>query len=104
MAHVRLRYKLPGESKSRLLEQPLSASLIDNAKSPAGDMAFAVAVAGFGETLRGGRYTGEADYGKLAALAQSGRRDDPNGYRAELIDLIQLAETLDTGKKSPLAD
>lgn len=104
IAHVRLRYKLPGESKSRLLEQPLSASLITNAKNPSGDMAFAAAVAGFGETLRGGRYIGDTGYSTLATLAQSGRGDDLHGRRAELVDLIRLAESLDTRQQDSMSD
>ena len=53
MAHLRLRYKLPGEDQSRLIEQPLAAGLIAAARAPAGDTAFVAAVAAYGQLLRG---------------------------------------------------
>ena len=53
MAHLRLRYKLPGEGQSRLIEQWVGAGLIGDARPASGDMAFAAAVAAYGQLLRG---------------------------------------------------
>src|SRR6185503_14036398 len=52
LAFLRLRYKLPGQQESRLIEAPLHAGLIRTARAPSGDTAFAVAVAAYGQLLR----------------------------------------------------
>jgi Ca-activated chloride channel family protein len=90
IAHLRLRYKLPGENQSRLIERPLSASLIRNASAPRGDSAFAAAVAAYGQRLRGDpwlRDFGFADARRLAQGAVGG-----NWWRREFIRLTELAE------------
>ncbi len=88
---LKLRYKLPDESTSRLISQPIamdaqpSGTLLQEAR-------FATAVAGFAELLRGGKYSGNWDYSDALNLAQANRGDDPYGYRAELVQLIRKAE------------
>ena len=54
---------------------------------------FAIAVAAFGQLLRGGRYTGEFSYEDVIELARAAKGDDQFGYRAEFINLVRLAET-----------
>ena len=49
-------------------------------------------MAGFAELLRGGQYAGDWTYEDAVALARENRGDDPYGYRAELIQLMRLAE------------
>lgn len=91
LAHLRLRYKLPGEDTSRLIEQPVSASLIGTARSPRGDMAFVTAVAAFGQRLRGDTYLGEFDFADIRRLARASGSND--GYwRREFVELTELAE------------
>ena len=91
MAHLRLRYKLPGESESRLIEQPLAARLIANAQAPQGDMAFVTAVAAFGQRLRGDTYLGTFDFADIRRLAQSsGNARDY--WRSEFVGLTERAE------------
>lgn len=48
LAFVKLRYKLPGQTTSKLIERAVQRSLIAAAGTPKGDMAFAVAVAAYG--------------------------------------------------------
>ena len=64
-------------------------------------MRFAAAVAGFGQLLRGGRYTGDYDYDDVIALAQGARGEDPFGYRAEFVDLVRLARSLAVLERYP---
>jgi len=91
LAHLRLRYKLPGEDDSRLIEQTVSASLIGSARAPRGDMAFVTAVAAFGQRLRGDTYLGEFDFGDIRQLARaSGNSGDY--WRREFVELTELAE------------
>ena len=57
------------------------------------DVRFAVAVAAFGQLLRGGRYTEDYGYDDVIAAAQAARSEDPFGYRAEFLSLVRLAKT-----------
>jgi Ca-activated chloride channel family protein len=87
LAFVKLRYKLPGEAASRLIEKPVPASLLREARAPGGDMAFATAVAAFGQKLRGDKYLGHYSYAAIRGLA-----GNPQGYwRNEFLKLAQLA-------------
>lgn len=88
-AFVKVRYKLPNESTSRLLSQPVPV-----AEGPASSEAsFAAAVAGFGQLLRGGQYTGSYTYDDVIALAQASKGKDEYGYRGEFINLVRIAKT-----------
>lgn len=93
---VQVRYKLPGESESRLMQHALanraSASLT---ATPPESTRWALAVAAFGQKLRGDPWM-PADYGWNAILeqAQGARGEDPYGERAEFTQLVRRAETL----------
>ena len=92
LAHVKLRYKLPDGTTSRLIERAVPASLLAAASAPRGDMAFAAAVAAFGQKLRGDPLLGVFGYAGIAALAD-GQRDY---YRQEFAKLVAVAGSLDT--------
>jgi Ca-activated chloride channel family protein len=95
-AYVKLRYKLPGETESRLLEWPVAVgSALGSADAASADTRFAAAVAAFGQKLRGSDYPGGFSYGDIHTLAQSGRGGDPYGYRAEFLSLVDIAQSLD---------
>ncbi|MGR0186224.1 vWA domain-containing protein [Azospirillum aestuarii] len=88
---LRLRYTLPGQSQSRLIERPIrkGEALSSVAVAPA-EARFALAVASFAGKLRGAG--GEAmSYAQIADLARGARGDDPDGTRAEFIRLVELA-------------
>ncbi len=104
-AYLKMRYKLPMESKSKLMTRPVTVG--DETKgSPcpphaaclvAGQphaVAFATAVAAFGQILKGGEHTGDFSYDDVIALAQQGKGNDQFGYRAEFINMVRLAKTL----------
>jgi Ca-activated chloride channel family protein len=90
---VKLRYKEPQGSASRLLAQPLAGAAVPIVQASA-DQQFAAAVAEFGLLLRQSEQRGTATYGTAAQLAQAGRGPDADGYRAELVRLVGLAEGL----------
>ena len=93
LAHLRIRYKLPNESVSKLIQSPVMDSGI-NARG--GDsFNFAAAVAAFGQKLRGGKYLESYSYDDIAQLARTSRGNDPHGYRSEFMQLVNLANTLD---------
>ncbi len=90
LAFLRLRWKEPGADTSQLVEQPIPIG----SGQPDADMAFAAAIAGFGQLLRGSDYIGDWSYGDAIALATEGRGADTFGYRAEAITMMRLAESL----------
>lgn len=92
-AHLRLRYKLPDEKVSRLIETPITDAHFHSSGSDS--LKFAAAVAAFGQKLRGGKYLEEFTYKDIGELARKSGRDDPHGYRGEFMQLVALAGTLD---------
>lgn len=96
LAFLKLRYKEPQGSKSKLISQPIQTSgIIDNLGKTSDNFRFSAAVAGFGQLLRGGRYTGEFGYKDAAELARNARGEDRFGYRGEFLRLVNLADSLD---------
>ena len=94
LAFLKMRYKLPKEDISRLIEIPITPSLERSAVFEASDdVRFSVAVAAFGQLLRGLPYLQGYGYDDVIALANSAKGPDPFGYRAEMINLVRLAKT-----------
>jgi Ca-activated chloride channel family protein len=87
---VKLRYKAPDGDDSRLL----SAVVKTGTEELSGNVGFAAAVAEFGMLLRQSPHKGSATHAGAAALARRFRGPDPDGYRAEFIRLVELAEAL----------
>jgi len=94
-AFLRLRYKLPGEKVSKLIEQPITADTGTRADNDVAlrETRFATAVAGFAQLLRGGKYTGDWDFDDVLSMAQANKGDDPFGYRTEFVQLVRRAKT-----------
>ncbi|MGB5851695.1 MAG: VWA domain-containing protein, partial [Rhodanobacter sp.] len=93
LGFLRLRYKLPGQSASRLVEQPIAAQ----AEAAASErLRWAAAVAAFADALRGGKYLDGYGYRQIAQLANGARGQDADGYRAAFVQLVKLAEGLAT--------
>jgi Ca-activated chloride channel homolog len=88
-AFLKMRYKLPDESQSKLITQPVTEA---NTKASQ-EATFAAAVAAFGQLLRGGQYTKAFSYDDVISLAQSAKGADPFGYRAEFINLVRMAKS-----------
>jgi Ca-activated chloride channel family protein len=96
-AFLRLRYKAPDGDVSRLIETPLPVSALHEPGEAPGDARFAAAVAAFGQKLRGGDYIGAFGYDEIADAARAARGSDGGGYRAEFIELVEMAKALDSG-------
>ncbi|SFV27433.1 Ca-activated chloride channel family protein [Devosia crocina] len=95
IAFLKMRYKLPGESVSQLIEQPVTADISHDDIALAGpDAQFAAAVAAFGQKLKGSVYGSTMSWDEIRALAQAGRGEDQGGYRAEFIRLVDHAAML----------
>ncbi len=91
LGFLRLRYKAPGATTSQLIETPIA-----NETVTAGTEAqFAVAMAGFGEILRGSPHLGDWGWEKAITLANAAKGEDRFGYRAEAVEMMRLADAID---------
>lgn len=92
---VKLRYKQPDGEKSQLLSQIVKSSddteLSQNLK-------FAASVASFGMLLRDSKFKGDSSFRMVQQLARESKGFDENGYRAEFIKIVELAELLYEGE------
>ena len=84
---VKLRYKEPEGSTSKLIEVPVTDSG-SGLRAASGDFRFASAVAAFGMKLRHSEHVADMGWNEIRNLAESGRDDDPGRYRAEFIELL----------------
>jgi Ca-activated chloride channel family protein len=89
---LRLRYKRPGEDDSRLIEQAIERSAEPTSSNR---LAFAAAVAAFGQHLRGGQQLEGFGLDRIHELARNNRGEDVYGYRGEFLQLVRLAEGLE---------
>jgi Ca-activated chloride channel family protein len=97
IAFVRLRYKQAEAINSVEVAYPINTSQQHTSLALASDnLRFAASVAGFGQLLRGGKYTDQWRYDDALELARSSRGSDPHGYRSEMLSLIELAKSLST--------
>jgi len=90
---VKLRYKEPQGSTSRLLTRTLGGPVRPLAQASE-NLRFAAAVAQFGMLLRQSDYRGAATYVEVARQAEAARGRDADGYRAEFIRLVRAAAGL----------
>ncbi|WP_417676153.1 vWA domain-containing protein [Roseibium sp.] len=101
IAFLKIRYKLPDEDVSKLITTPIGADAVKAEISEASnDTRFAAAVAGFGEILKGGKYTGSYSLDDVLALAGGARGSDPYNYRGSFVELVRLAKS--AGAMEPL--
>lgn len=97
---VRLRYKQPNGSVSKLL----TTSTADRgAPSASEDMRFASSVAAFAMLLRDSENKGTVTFDQVIQLARGARGADPEGYRGEFIGMVQAAKTLSVREPRALA-
>jgi Ca-activated chloride channel family protein len=90
---LKLRYKEPDGVESRLIEFPLKEKG-GRFNSASQDFQFAAAVASFGMMLRGSEHRGSSNVSAVAEIAAGSIGNDPNGLRAEFVDLVRRAEKL----------
>lgn len=91
---LKLRYKLPKEDASKLVTLAIKPDLEKKSVAEASpDVRFSIAVAAFGQLLKGQPYLQSFGYDDVIALAQTAKGDDPFGYRAEFVNLVRLAKS-----------
>jgi Ca-activated chloride channel family protein len=89
---LKLRYKLPGATTSRLISSPLSRQAV--ARAPSERLRFAASVAAYADLLRGGGNVGAFGWAQVRALAAGSMGEDPSGRRHEFVQLIDRARGL----------
>jgi Ca-activated chloride channel family protein len=94
LAFLKIRYKLPGQTVSKLIDRPITNADVTtdfNAVSP--DMRFAASVVGAAQLMRHDPYIKDFDYDRARSIATVARGDDRFGYRSEFIRLLDLAKS-----------
>src|SRR5258706_972618 len=97
MMTVKVRYKEPQGSTSKLIARPVKWSdptiekMSDNLK-------FACAVAEFGLILRNSAHKAKSSYEQVLNLARASKDKDEQGYRSEFVRLVEAAKLLDNRK------
>ena len=94
LAYIKIRYKLPGQATSKLMERPVSkADAVASVEQAPEATRWAIAVAAFGQELRGDPWIESGyDWQSIRALADGARGKDPFGLKAEFVRLIRDAE------------
>lgn len=96
-ANVAIRYKLPDQDKSTLMNVPIANKSIPFAKADK-DSQWVVAVTTYAELLRGGKYAGNMDFKAVKALAEQQKANDPYGLKGEFIELVGITDSLSSKK------
>lgn len=92
---VKLRYKRPGESVSRLMSQAVNQS--DARARASDDFRFAAAVAEFGMVMRDSEFKGGANIAQVITLASGAVGADEGGFRSEFVQLVKRWREIDRG-------
>ncbi|MBC7914177.1 MAG: von Willebrand factor type A domain-containing protein [Pyrinomonadaceae bacterium] len=90
---VKLRYKKPDDSASKLIEKPVTDVNLSWDQT-SGDFKFATAVAGYGMLLRKSEFVQNTTYDKVLGWARSGLGKDEEGYRNEFLQLVKSSALL----------
>jgi secreted protein with Ig-like and vWFA domain len=96
LARVALRYKTPEGTESKLIEFTAKSEVTSFSQADA-DCRFAAAVAAFGMQLRQSQFAGNMTLDAIAEIASAATNNDPSGHRAEFVELVRRAKSLQTG-------
>ena len=94
---VKLRYKEPAGDVSKLLSRIIKVQ--EETVEPSENFRFASGVAEFGLLLRNSQYKADASYQGVLERVKAAKGVDSDGYRADLIKLVEIAQMLDTKSK-----
>ena len=98
---VKMRWKAPDGEKSRLKEIAWRAADITRPEASE-DFRFASAVAEFALLLENSKFKGDASFKDVLERARTAKGADEEGYRAEFIRLVEMAELLkDNVRREP---
>ncbi len=90
---LKLRYKQPDANESTLLVEVVKNKVLTYRESSA-NFKFAAAVAAWGMKLRDSKFIKNSSYSEIIAWAKAAKHNDEQGYKAEMIRLMEAAEVL----------
>ena len=91
---IKLRYKQPDATISQKIERAILDQSVPISQT-SDNYRFAAAVAEFGLLLRNSKYQSQATYQQAISMAKQSKGKDSNGYRTELIKMMEAVELLD---------
>jgi len=91
MMTVKLRYKEPTGNTSKLIEVLVKDAQVAFEES-SDNFRFSSAVAALGMELRGSEHKGSITFKQIQEIAKNAKGKDLEGYRAEFVRLVELAE------------
>ena len=94
LATLDFRYKFPTETNSRLINHEVNHSILSFEESSE-NMRFGASVAGFGMIMKNSEYKGSLTYDDIILWTENAITFDNNGYKSELIQLIENAKMID---------
>jgi Ca-activated chloride channel family protein len=90
LAFVKVRFKEPHSSTSKLLEYPVMTRDVQKSFSQGStDFKFAAAVAYFAQVLRKSQFAGDIDITAILKVAKQGAGEDSDGLRREFVELVK---------------
>ena len=92
--HVKIRHKKPDGDKSELLSFPVRDPGNVSTAAASNDFRFSAAVAAFGMLLSDSEHKADATFDLARELAHASLGEDPNGHRAEFLNLVTAARHL----------
>jgi Ca-activated chloride channel family protein len=93
---LKLRYKEPNGTKSKLIVKPVKNKIV-SIKEAGVDFKFAASVAAWGMKLRDSDYIEDVSYEAIIEMAKKSKGNDEQGYRAEMVRLMESARLLSKG-------
>ncbi|GEM_PF-5269235 len=91
LVFLKLRYKQPDSSKSKLISR-IVKNEVESENSD--NFIFATSVAEFGLLLRESKYRSNASFNHVINSASKSQGKDKNGYRSEFIELVKRSKKL----------
>jgi Ca-activated chloride channel family protein len=99
---LKMRYKAPDGDVSKLIETPIGTDLmVDDIAKAGNDQRFAAAVAAFGQKLKQSNYGDALTWQQIIDLANGAKGADVHGYRAEFVQMVNLAKVLNPDPAAP---
>ncbi|WP_066632378.1 vWA domain-containing protein [Labilibacter marinus] len=93
---LKLRYKQPDSDESTLLVETVKNKILASNKVSK-DFRFVSSVAAWGMKLRNSDFIKATEYQEIVKWAKSSKANDEEGYKAEMIRLMESAEILSDG-------
>lgn len=90
---LKLRYKQPDANESTLLVEVVKNKVKSKEESSV-DFKYVAAVAAWGMKLRNSEYIKNTNYSEIIAWAKAAKHNDEQGYKAEMIRLMEVAKVL----------